>query len=71
MNPFAAFIAHIRARRARREHARLIRRREVIARQINERRAAHKAWRYLDGELRSCTRAILECELTMSRKVGL
>jgi len=66
MNPLSIFFAFIARRRAARIHAAQVRRAEIIRQQIGERKAKHRAWRYLEGELRACNRIMLECELILS-----
>lgn len=65
MNPLAIFFAFMARRRAARTHAAHVRRAEIIRQQMAERKAKHKAWKYLEGELRLCLNAMLEAELVM------
>lgn len=65
MNPLSLFFAFMARRRASRIHAAQVRRAEIIKQQIVERKAKHHAWKYLEGELRACTRSILEAELVL------
>lgn len=66
MNPLAVFLAFMARRRAARIHAAQARRAVIIERQMAERKAQHRAWKYLEGEMRACKRAMLEAELVMS-----
>lgn len=69
MNPLAAFIAFFARRRASYRHAAACRRFDTITRQIADRKASHRAWRHLVGELVVCRRTMLECEIVM-REAG-
>lgn len=68
MSPLAMFFAFMARRRASRIHAAQARRAEIIQKQIAERKAKHRAWKYLLGELRLCRMAMLEAEVALGRK---
>jgi len=68
MNPLSLFFAFMARRRAYRIHAAQVRRAEIIQQQIAERKAKHRAWKYLEGELRLCIKAMLEAEIALGRK---
>ncbi|WP_024586056.1 hypothetical protein [Aliihoeflea sp. 2WW] len=70
MNPLAWFFIIIDRRKAARRYAEAVRRYHVIAGQIEGRKAARRAWKFLEGELASCRRTMLECEIVMRRKAG-
>ena len=65
MNPVTIFLAFIARRRASYRHAAASRRLDIITKQIADRKAAHKAWKHLVGELVACRRTMLECEIIM------
>jgi len=66
MNPLTLFLAFMARRRAARIHAAQVRRAIIIEQQIAERKAKHRAWKYLEGEMRACKRAMLEAELVLA-----
>lgn len=69
MNPLSLFLAFIARRRAAHSHAAASRRLDIITKQIADRKAAHKAWKHLTGELIACRRTMLECEIVMRKAV--
>lgn len=68
MNPLAPFIAWLTRRRAARIHAAQVRRAAIIEQQMTERKAKHRAWKYLEGELMACKRSMLEAEIALRGK---
>ncbi len=65
MNPLAPILAWLARRKAAYRHERAARRLDIITKQISDRKAAHKAWKHLTGELVACRRTMLECEIVM------
>lgn len=63
MNPIAPFLAWLRSRRLSRIAAEQERRREIIKRQIADRREHHREFRPLYGELKHSTTAALAADL--------
>ncbi len=59
MNPLAPFLAWLRARRLAKIAAAEERRRIVIKQQIDQRKAAHREFTYLNGDLREATNRAL------------
>lgn len=70
MNPLAPFFAWLARRKAARLHAAQVRRAAIIEQQIAERKAKHRAWKYLEGELRLCRNAMLSAEIALRSHVG-
>lgn len=70
MSPVALFIAFIARRRAARRHSEAVRRYHVLLSQIADRRAQHRDWKHLMGDLFACRRVMLECEIVMRGKAG-
>jgi hypothetical protein len=66
VNPLSAFIAFIRARRLKKIAEAEEHRRAVIKRQIAERRAGHREFRPLYGELKQSTNRAMAAELGRS-----
>jgi hypothetical protein len=67
------FFAFMARRKAARIHAAQVRRAEIIQQQIAERKAKHRAWKYLEGEMMACKRSMLEAEIALcalGRKAG-
>lgn len=71
MNPLSLFLAFIARRRAAYSHARAAKRLDIITQQIADRRANHRAWKHLVGELCVCRRTMLECEIVIARCGGM
>jgi hypothetical protein len=65
MNPLSPFFAWLARRRAARIHAAQARRAAIIEQQMKERKAKHRAWKYLEGEMMACKRAMLEAEIAL------
>lgn len=65
MNPLSLFFAFMARRRAARIHAAQARRAAIIEQQIAERKSKHRAWRYLEGELRVCRHDMLSAEIAL------
>lgn len=63
MNILTAFIAWRERRRAERELIAAERARNALVRQMNERRAAHREWKPLQGLLRQATEASLRASI--------
>lgn len=69
MNPLAPFIAWLARRRAARIIASEAHRREVIMRQIAERREKHREWKPLTSDLRRSTFNQLAAEVALRGSV--
>lgn len=62
-NPLAPFIRWLNSKRAVRAMRQAEHRRQVIIAQQSRRKAEHRAWKYLDGDLIQATNASLRASL--------
>lgn len=69
-NPLTAFFAFMARRRAAKTAATEAHRREVIMRQISDRRQQHREWKPLSGDLMRSTHNQLRAEITLSGRLG-
>ena len=63
MNPLGPFFAYIARKRAARAMRQAEHRRQAIIAQQSRRKAEHRAWKYLDGDLIQATNASLRASL--------
>jgi len=63
MNPLGPFLAYIARKRAERAMRIAERQRTALMAQQQYRRAKHRAFRYLDGDLRAATEASLRASV--------